>query len=197
MFNILGTIPSEVHVAFSGGVDSVAVVDFLSRKHKVTCVWFNHRTEDCQRSKLFVEQFCKDRNLDLIVGASERSKFPKESLEEYWRNVRYEFFDSLNVPIITGHNLDDCVETFIHSSMHGKAKVIPYSRRLVYRPFLLNKKSEFLDWANRKNLSWHEDESNSQMNLMRNYIRKNVIEHALVINPGLYKTVRKIVESKF
>jgi tRNA(Ile)-lysidine synthase len=97
--------------------------------------------------------------------------------------------------VITAHHLDDCVETYLWSMMHGTAKVIPYRRNKVVRPFLLTPKEELIDWANRNQVPWVNDESNKDTKFMRNYVRHELVPHAVHVNPGLSKVVaRKVKE---
>lgn len=196
MIRLLFPLPKTVTVALSGGVDSVAVADFLSRKHDIGCAFFHHGTENSDRAYEFVKKFCSERNLDLTVGYLNSEKPKKESTEEYWRNCRYKFLESLDSMVVTAHNLDDCVETYLYGSLHGQPKVIPLERKNVVRPFLTTSKSEFVSWCERKGISWCEDLSNQDTRYMRNYIRHKLMPHALTVNPGLHTLVKKIVESK-
>jgi tRNA(Ile)-lysidine synthase len=196
MLKLLFPLPKQVTVAFSGGVDSVAAADFLSKKHDVTCAFFHHGTENSDNAYKFVSKFCTERNLPLLVCFLQSQK-PKElSMEEFWREERYRFFKGLNSTVVTAHHLDDCVETYIWSSLHGKPKVPHLYRGNIMRPFLTTPKSEFINWCERKGLEWCEDTSNQDTKYMRNYIRKELMPHALHVNPGLHKTVKKIVEKQ-
>jgi tRNA(Ile)-lysidine synthase len=188
-------MPKSVTVAFSGGVDSVAVVDFLSKKHDVTCAFFHHGTENSERAFKFVARFCTERSIPLLLGMMCNVKPKNMSYEEFWREERYEFLSTLG-PVITAHHLDDCVETYLWSSLHGKPKVPNLVRGNVIRPFLTTPKSDFVNWCERKGLDWCEDLSNEDERYTRNYIRKNLVPHALHVNPGLHKTVKKIVEKQ-
>jgi tRNA(Ile)-lysidine synthase len=77
--------------------------------------------------------------------------------------------------------------------MHGKPKLIPITNANVIRPFLTSTKQDLSYWAIKNKLQWIEDESNKDLTLTRNYIRQNIVPHALVVNPGLYKTIFKKV----
>ena len=199
MLKLLFPLPKDIVVALSGGVDSVAITDFLSHKHKVTCAFFHHGTENSERAFEFIAEFCTERSLPLMIGMIKNAK-PKElSTEEYWRNERYAFLDSLGGslgPIITGHHLDDCVETYLWSSMHGRPKVIPLKRNNVVRPFLTTTKDKFTLWCERKHIDWCHDNSNDDTKYMRNYVRTHLMPHALHVNPGLHTVVKKIVEKQ-
>ena len=197
MLKLLFPLPKNIVVALSGGVDSVAITDFLSQKHNVTCAFFHHGTENSERALEFVAHFCTERNLPLMIGMIKNKKPKKLSMEEHWRNERYEFLDSIGDTlglIVTGHNLDDCVETYVWSSLHGQPKVIPIKRHTVVRPFLTTPKSEFVNWCERKSINWCHDNSNDDTKYMRNYVRTQLMPHALHVNPGLRTVVKKIVE---
>jgi tRNA(Ile)-lysidine synthase len=194
MIKLTFPLPKAVTVALSGGVDSVAVTDFLSRRHDVSCAFFHHGTENSERAYKFVAEFCTERSIPLFMGVMTAIKPKEKSQEEHWRDQRYEFLESLNLPIVTAHNLDDCVETYLHSSLNGQAKVIPNQRNNILRPFLTTPKAEFLSWCTRKELAWCEDLSNTDTRYTRNYIRHQLLPHALQVNPGLATVVRKIVE---
>jgi tRNA(Ile)-lysidine synthase len=192
MIQLLHKLPRTLTVAFSGGVDSVAVLDFLSKNHEVDAAFFHHGTDNSDNAFDFVWNFCRDRDITMTVGYIRNEK-PKElSWEEHWRNERYAFLENFEY-VVTGHHLNDCIETYIWSTMHGTPKVIPDTRKNVHRPFLLNPKQEFIDWCNRKELNWCQDYSNENTDYMRNYIRKHVVEHAYHINPGIEKVVKKLI----
>ena len=195
MIKITVPLPKQITVACSGGVDSMAVVDFLSRKHDVTIAYFNHRTQHGEKASEFVSRYCSDNNIVMLYGSPRSQKGSKESQEEYWRRERYDFLSGLG-PVITCHHLDDCVETYIWSSLHGTSKVIPLTRNNVIRPFLTTRKQDFIYWCESHNVPWIEDESNKNSKYTRNYIRNELMPHALHVNPGLPKLVKKIVEGK-
>lgn len=196
MLKLMLPLPKSVTVALSGGVDSVAITDFLSNKHDVSCAFYHHGTENSEKALKFVSEFCAQRSLPLFVGFLLNKKPSDLSDEEFWRNERYKFLESLDTTIVTAHNLDDCVETYIYGSLHGQPKVIPFQRNNVVRPFLTTPKKEFISWCKRKQIGWCEDTSNWDVKHMRNYIRHEIVPRALKVNPGLHKVVRKIVESK-
>ena len=197
MIQIQGKLDREVYVACSGGVDSMAVVDFLMKNHTVNLMFFNHGTEDSKEALDFLTNryypSIQNAGMKLFVGNVNRQKDKSESWEEYWRIQRYDWFHSYEHKIITCHHLDDCVETWIFTSLNGEGRIIPYSNWNVIRPFRLNRKSEFTNWCRNKNVPWVEDSSNDDVSYMRNFIRHEIVPKALVVNPGLHKVVRKKV----
>lgn len=191
MIKMLMPLPKKLIVACSGGVDSMAALDFLSRNHAVTAAYFDHRTESSVGSLQFVANYCKSRGIPLELGIINKDKPASKSLEEHWRDERYGWLDSLPGTIVTAHHLDDAVETWIWSSMHGNPRLPRIQRGNVLRPFLVTTKLELMDWCIRKNVPWHEDASNLDQRFMRNYIRHTAMPVARNINPGIHKTIKK------
>jgi tRNA(Ile)-lysidine synthase len=194
---LLGKLPEDFVIALSGGVDSMAVADFVARSRSVRCAFFHHGTATSDAAYSVVKEFCEKQGFELFVGKISSSRPDGISPEEHWRNERYAFLDSLKSNVVTAHHLDDCIETFIWSSMHGTTKVIPYRRGKVVRPFLLTPKKELIAWAKRNDVPWLDDFTNSDTKYMRNYVRKHIVPHAFEVNPGLHKVIARIVEKNF
>ena len=195
MINLLGKIPGEIAIAVSGGCDSMAMLSFLMNSNRTILVaHYNHGTEHGKEAEEFVTKFCLQNNLPLICGKIQRKRGKRESPEEFWRNERYRFFErSLpqGLQVITCHHLDDVMENYIFTSLHGNPKLIPYKRDKFIRPLLLTAKSELMDFCKRKGVSYLNDPSNTENIYMRSYIRWNIIPHALKVNPGLHKVIKK------
>lgn len=191
MIKLLGKIPKEVWVGFSGGVDSVVATDFLLKGgRKVNLVFVHHNTQNSEAACGFVEKFAKANSLELFVRYIKDEKEKSQSQEEFWRIERYKFFREFPV-LITAHHLNDAVETWLWRSLNGNSRTISYQNENVIRPFLLNKKEKFYDWANKNNLNWIEDASNKDTRFTRNKIRHELLPKALEIQPGLFKVVKK------
>lgn len=195
MIKLLGKLPLNPVIALSGGVDSMAAADFISRSRSVQCAFFHHGTDTSERAEQVVTDYCKQRGWHLFRGEIHNTRPDDISPEEHWRNERYAWLDNLQLPVITAHHLDDCVETYLWSMMHGTAKVIPYRRNRVVRPFLLTKKQDLVKWALDNGVQWIDDFTNEDTKYMRNYVRKHIVPHALEVNPGLHKVVSRFVEN--
>lgn len=180
-------------VAVSGGSDSMAMLDFLRRSHVVQVAHVDHGTAYGARAHKFVVDYCGTHHIPLLVNRVTQSKPADESWEEFWRNERYRFFHAIESTVTTAHTLDDCVEQWVFSSLHGNPKVIPYANKNVVRPLLTNTKSDFTNWCERKGVTWIDDPSNNDTKYMRNLIRHELLPVALRVNPGLAKVVKKKV----
>lgn len=194
MIKLLGRLPLRPVIALSGGVDSMAAADFISRSRNIQCAFFHHGTDVSERAEKVVSDYCQQRGWILHKGNIVNARPDDISPEEHWRNERYLWLDGLLLDVVTAHHLDDCVETYLWSMMHGTAKVIPYRRNKVIRPFLLTAKNELVTWAERNQVPWIEDISNKDTKYMRNYVRHELMPHALHVNPGLAKVVARKVK---
>jgi tRNA(Ile)-lysidine synthase len=191
MIKIQGKLLRSLFLACSGGSDSMAALSFLRNNHDITVAFFNHGNEFDEFSEQWMRDYCNREQLKFVTARITREKHKQESVEEYWRNERYQWLHSLPGEVVTVHHLDDCVETWVWSSMHGEGRLIGYRKQNVIRPFRLNEKAELLNWVVRKKVEYIEDPGNQNQNFMRNYIRHSVMPHILKINPGIKKTIIK------
>lgn len=171
----------------------MAALDFLRRQKDVTVLHFNHRTIMADKFEQIVRDYCELFSLPLIVGNCISDEPTTGSLENYWRKQRYKFFEESSgaLPVVTCHHLDDAVETWLFTSMHGDPRLIPSKRGRYLRPFLTTRKAVLEAWCHDKAVPHVFDESNNDTRFMRNYIRHEIVHRALRVNPGLHKVVRK------
>ena len=197
MLRVLGKLPRELVVAVSGGPDSMAILDFLSNNHNVTAAYFDHGTPFGKDCKHFVTEFCEERDIPLVLNNIYLDCPPEKSMEEHWRDERYKFFRTFNNTVVTGHNLDDVIEWFLFSSLHGQGKLMPYKNQNVYRPFISTSKRSLEDWCERKDVPFMVDPGNTDRKFMRSIIRNDMMPHARKVNKGIEKTFKKLVEREY
>jgi len=185
-------VPNSIYVACSGGADSMAAVDFFRRGRKqVTIAHFNHGTNHGIGAQNLVIEFAEDEGIEIASAQIQGRKPRGRSWEDWWREKRYEFLHSLPGTVVTAHNLDDAVEWWIMSSLHGQGRLIPSRKENVIRPFLTTPKLSLHKWCDAKNVPYVIDPGNSNDRYARSIVRHHLMPQALRINPGLYKTVRK------
>jgi tRNA(Ile)-lysidine synthase len=188
MIKLLAKVPKTIYLGLSGGVDSVGAYTFLSNsKRNIIPVFFDHGTETSKQALSFL----KDLYPTLQVGTIQKDKDRRESWEEYWRNERYTYLYALDQSVVICHHLDDVVETWLFSSIHGQSKLIPVQTRNIIRPFLITDKSVLKSICIKHKKEWIEDESNEDLSYMRNRIRQKVLPEVLQVNPGIKTTLRK------
>ena len=187
-------VPRQVAIAVSGGIDSMAVLDFLRRSREVVVLHYNHGTPYAPKAEALVRAYCMEHKLTIAIGRCEEEMPAGVSKEAWWRDQRYKFFNEATTrPIITAHHLDDQVENWIFTSMNGNPFLIPQSRDQFRRPFLSTPKKAFTNWCDRKGVPFITDPSNRDNRYRRNYIRNVMMPHVEEINPGIRKTIMKKV----
>lgn len=205
MIRLVDKVPRNVAVAVSGGIDSMVALDFLKRNHNVVVIHVNHGTEWAARAEKFVDDYCAVHNLPIFVCRVQKEPPKGASLEEFWREQRMGFFeyyyDITGTAVVTGHHLDDAVETWVWSALHGNPRLPSVKHEKsgnawLMRPFLITPKSEIKNWAKRQDIPWVEDPSNADIKFTRNYIRHNLMDAAYKVNPGLRKTIAKKISNK-
>ena len=194
MIHITGKIPRQVAVAVSGGIDSMASLDFLRRAHDVIVLHYNHGTPYAPKAEALVRAYCIEHKLTIVLGRCEEEMPAGVSKEAWWRDQRYKFFtEATDLPIITAHHLDDQVETYLFTALNGNPFLIPHKRDQFIRPFITTEKTDFTLWCVRKGVPTIDDPSNEDTKYRRNYIRHTLMPHVLNINPGIKKVIRKLV----
>ena len=170
-------------LAVSGGVDSVVLLDILSRQGGLELVvaHFDHGIRaDSADDRRFVEKLAS--TYDLPYEYTEGRLGPKAS-EAAARKARYDFLGRLQkeqkaLAIITAHHQDDVLETAIINILRGtgrKGLTALRSREDVIRPLLKVPKSELITYAKDRDLRWHEDPTNADLSYLRNYVRHKLL----------------------
>ena len=174
-------------------------------------VFIDHGTVTSFDSLQIVKQYCKKYSWEFVSMQIDLNKPKHKSQEEHWRDERYRLFaevaKSFNATkLITGHHLDDAVETYIFNAFNGKHYTMPETRDLnvdslgdhivtIIRPFIKSTKQQLLDYCKVENLTYYDDPTNHDGSNMRSYIRVNIIPHAKHVNPGLYTVVKKLIST--
>lgn len=204
MFQLTHPLPKKYWIAVSGGIDSMAVLNWLhlgkpSRKDSLLgVVHVNHMTGMfADEASGLVNDWTRwmgvKRKWFLI-----EDKLPSgKSKEEWWREQRYKFFHSLSEPVILAHTFDDCLEEYIMCTMvRGYAGTIPYRNGNCIRPFRKWKREDIENYMKYHDYPWKEDPSNRDTNYKRNYIRHEIVPRIKKINPGIYNIVEKVMENQ-
>lgn len=187
-------VPLRILVGFSGGADSTALLDRLSRLpgYSVAAVHVNHgiRGEEAIRDREFCRGFCRDRGipffcLDADVPAMRRQG---ESLETAARRVRYGYFAAVmgeqDYPLLAvAHNADDNLETVLFricrgTGLRGLCGIPPvraFGSGYLVRPLLGVSREEILRYLGERELSYVTDSTNEETDAARNRLRLTVI----------------------
>jgi tRNA(Ile)-lysidine synthetase-like protein len=192
-------------LAVSGGIDSLAICHFLKeKKFDFLPIHINHNfiKQDIDIAK-GVEKFFKENSIPYYI-LDVKKNYESGSKEDFCRKVRYEslldFAQKSKIDYIcTGHHLDDCVESYFLNFLKGCPEYVPihfyckYAEATIFRPFLLNKKVDFIEYMAYNNLTKFviEDELNTDTSLMRNWVRHDILPVIEKKYKGLHKVVFK------
>ncbi|HEX9153534.1 MAG TPA: tRNA lysidine(34) synthetase TilS [Candidatus Saccharimonadales bacterium] len=175
--------PGKYVVAVSGGVDSMVLLDMLSRlpgMHLVVAHYDHGVREDSAEDRRLVENVAKHYGLPFVYeegglgpGASEAQA--REARYAFLRRVKNDYEAEA---IIAAHHMDDLLETAILNIIRGtgrKGLSSLASTRGVLRPLLHTPKCEIMDYARSHSIKWHEDSTNQSDQYLRNYVRHHIL----------------------
>jgi len=202
--NQLLTPNERIIVGVSGGVDSVVLLNVLS-KLGYNCIAahcnFHLRGEESNRDEKFVEDLCKSYEVvfkkidfDTVTYAKEE----KISIEMAARELRYSWFEKLaqetNVhSIAVAHHSDDSIETVMLNIVRGTGikgliGILPKNRKIV-RPLLCCSRFEIEEYARLNDIAFVNDSTNEENDFNRNKIRNQVLPILAEINPSVKQTL--------
>ena len=174
--------PGTYVVAVSGGVDSVVLLDLLSKQKDITIVvaHFDHGIrKESYKDARFVEDLAKKYRCPFELGSTKLGNVG----EAVAREARYTFLRDVKSQykadaIVTAHHSDDIIETIIINIVRGTGwKGLSSLRESdeIKRPLLDSSKDQIEEYAKKHKLNWVEDETNSDEKYLRNHIRRNVL----------------------
>jgi len=189
----------KVLVGFSGGADSLALLDvLLNLGYNCVAVHMNFqlRGEESFRDEAFVADFCREHSVPLCVERVDTNTYARNnslSIEMAARKLRYDYFHRMlpetgAAKIAVGHHIDDSIETFFINLLRGSGirglKGISPVQGKVVRPLLCVDRQEILSWLDHKKLSFVTDSSNEGIVYRRNKIRHQVLPLLQSIEPS-------------
>ncbi|MBI3494859.1 tRNA lysidine(34) synthetase TilS [Candidatus Saccharibacteria bacterium] len=169
--------------AVSGGVDSIVLLDLLSKQTdiKLIVAHFDHGIRsDSATDSQFVKELAAKYKLPFELGSAQLGT---DASEEQARNARYSFLHEVKnkynaSQIITAHHSDDIVETIIINLTRGtgwRGISSLRSTEHVLRPLLDFTKADILTYAKDNKLEWVEDSTNQDLKYLRNQIRHKIV----------------------
>jgi len=188
-------------VAFSGGYDSMCLLDVLYKSgYKVIAVHLNHnwRGNESDSEERNCLEYAKMRGIEFY---SEKLSDNIDKTETAAREARYEFFrrcaEKFNSQVVfTAHNFCDNAETVLYRIIKGTGTAglhgISEKREIFYRPLLKVSRDEIEKYCKDNNLRPNNDSSNNDITYKRNLIRKKLIPLMKDINPNVIGAINSL-----
>lgn len=191
-------------LAVSGGVDSMVLFYLFQSLHvqfEVAHMNYGLRGKESDADEFLVKNICNRNKVEFhLYQVSEKDQKPKNSIQEWARNLRYDFFKKIkknrNIDyIVTAHHLNDNLETFLinlskASGINGLSG-IPANENSILRPLLPFSKDEMYAFAKENNIEFREDLSNQKCDYLRNKIRNEITPKLLEINENFLENFGK------
>ena len=192
-----------VLVGVSGGADSMLLLDFFVKNTdklditvKAAHIEHGIRGKNSVEDALFVKEYCEHNNIEfnmLSIDAVFEAAAAGMSVEEYSRQRRYDFFESIECDkIATAHNLSDNAETILFRLIRGTGLKgvcgIPPVRDKIIRPLIEISGEEIRQYCLDNSISFRTDETNLSNDYSRNKIRNEILP--------LFSQINKDYENK-
>lgn len=167
-------------VAVSGGVDSVALLDMLSKTdHDLVVAHFDHGIRpDSKKDADFVKELAIKYGVPYVIG---RTKLGRKASENTARIKRYEFLRKVandhGGRIVTAHHRGDVIESIVFNLRRGSGwrGLAVMSATDITRPLIKMTKADLLEYAQNQRLTWREDPTNASDVYARNKIRHHIM----------------------
>jgi tRNA(Ile)-lysidine synthase len=178
-------------LAVSGGADSAALLDAVSRlrktDHDILVASVDHGTGEAATEATAMTLAAAARAG--LPAVSERLELPRRdeaSLREgRWRFLR-RISNAHQSTVVTAHTLDDHIETVVMrvmrgSSFRGMAGLLAESR--IERPFLELRRVATREYVRRRRVTFVEDPSNEALTYFRNRVRRQLLPAIRGVDP--------------
>lgn len=211
----------RILVGVSGGVDSLCLLDILWRlsaeqEWELFAAHLNHqfRGEEAKEDALYVERFCRERNIPCEIGEANVPQLIMEtqgSPQSVAREARFSFFrqvaEKWNInKLALAHHANDQAETVLMrilrgtgieglAGIHREREDISFT---VVRPLLSIYKEELEAYCQQGGIIPRLDSSNLKKSYHRNFIRLEVIPWLEDrVNPSLQDSLNQLGDIAF
>lgn len=179
-------------VGLSGGPDSMCLLNILlslNKNIKIVCAHINHNIrEESKEELLFIEEYCKNKNLTLETTTFEKKSSTQDYNELELREKRYAFFGKIinkykGKYLFTAHHGDDLVETVLMrmtrgSNLKGYTGFQVETKKDTYKvikPLIFMTKDDINLYNEENNIPYVTDKTNEEDNYTRNRYRHNIL----------------------
>jgi tRNA(Ile)-lysidine synthase len=197
-------------LATSGGIDSMVLVHLLHQLNfNITVAHCNFmlREEESNGDENFVRTTCEALKIPFFIQKFDTNQLASDyklSIQLAARKLRYEWFAELLLDkkldyVLTGHHLDDEIETFLINLTRGTGldglTGIPSQNGTIIRPLLPFSREEIEKYAKDNQITWREDSSNASNKYLRNKLRHDVVPILKDLNPSFMHSFQNTLEN--
>lgn len=215
MFEVVKTIKKHTEkniiLACSWGPDSIFLLYEIAKsdlKDNLTVCYFNHKLRaEAESEAEYIRDLCNQNSIKFELWEADIKKEMEEwisvSMEEIAREKRYEFLRNLKEKhnadyIITGHHLDDRIETLFFnmargSKLTGLINMTEISWDIL-RPLIHTEKNVILTYLKENNLQYFEDKSNQDNTITRNKLRNEILPNFEDINSRYKQNINNLLK---
>jgi tRNA(ile)-lysidine synthase len=191
-------------VAVSGGIDSVVLLDMLSKsgyRCAIAHCNFHLRASESDTDQTFVEGLARKYDIPIFIehfDTIDIAAKEKISIEMAARNLRYRWFDEIKArhgfrAIAVAHHKNDNAETVLLNLTRGTGlrglAGMQVERNDIVRPLLCFDRTEIEFYAKMNSLDFRIDSTNSDTAFHRNRVRCNILPQFEAINPDFVSRI--------
>ena len=185
---------AKLVLAVSGGIDSVVLLDALSKLQpdwgwQIGVAHLDHNVrDDSADDAQFVSGLADSYGHKFFLGQLDGTSQDEGSM----RQLRYDFLDEIADGfgadyIVTAHHQDDLIETTIFNTIRGSDRrglnALRQKRGRLVRPLLGIEKGRIVAYAHSRGLDWRDDPTNQDASYSRNVLRQHVLTDAPLSAP--------------
>jgi tRNA(Ile)-lysidine synthase len=204
------TLADRILLTVSGGADSVLML-YLFWKAGYDCgiahCNFHLREKDSDLDEALVAGLAAEYQFPFYKIDFDTLAYARKnglSIEMAARELRYTWFEQIRITnnyefIATAHHKDDLIETFFVNLSRGTGirglTGFNQKRNFIIRPMLFTDRHSIMNFVKQQNLEYREDKSNSDVKIIRNKLRHNIIPLFKEINQSYKQNILQTIEN--
>ena len=174
----------RVCVALSGGLDSIVLLDIVDALKASLHLDLRALSPNADSWATFCAEICDARGIALTTAKVRVDTLSGAGIEGAARKARYAAFAEEGSPyVLLAQHADDQAETVLHQLLRGtglkglagmgEVRVVS-TAQILLRPLLHVSRADIEATARERGLKWIEDESNTDIGYMRNFLRHEI-----------------------
>lgn len=200
-YNLLSEQKTIV-VGFSGGYDSMCMLDVLHRISQKTpfrliALHINHnwRPKEAEIEQQNCENYCKSKNIELIVEQLDDTVAKTETAaRDKRRELFKKYYKKYNADgLFLAHTKSDNTETILYrlskgTGVKGLCGILEnseYDNVQIYRPLMEFSRKDIMRYCHTNKLVPNNDSSNFDTKYARNFLRHQIVSELKTINPNI------------